>query len=176
MWKLSSAATHFPEIFHMNIGSSCAAKDKRKWTVAAGAKDNTQCEKVLPHLLLGAQRERERETQSQSELLKKKNALGYMKHTSKKINCFVPGEGVEGLVIAFWCTSKLETSKSQFCCKVTITWLSGGIFCLVLKMFSETRCKHTALRRKKCLSDHCCSLPISSSLVQPFQAWGINIA
>lgn len=144
--------------------------------MAAGAKDNTQCEKVLPHLLLGAQRERD--TQSQSELLKKKkkNALGYMKHIGKKISCFVPGEGVDGLVIAFWCTSKLETSKSQFCCKVTITRLSGGIFCLVLKMFSETRYTHTALRRKKCLSDHCCSLAISSSLVQPFQACGINIA
>lgn len=65
-----------------------------------------------------------------------------MKHIGKKISCFVLGEGVEGHVIAFWWTSKLETSKSQFCCKVTITWLSGGIFCLVLKMFSETHTLH----------------------------------
>ena len=55
--RLISAAAHFLEIFHMNIGSSCAAEDKRKWTVAAGAKDNTQCEKVSLELLLAAQRE-----------------------------------------------------------------------------------------------------------------------
>lgn len=41
-----SAAAHFHEIFHMNIGTSCATEDKRKWTVAAGAKHNTLCEKV----------------------------------------------------------------------------------------------------------------------------------
>lgn len=50
-----SAAAHFLEIFHMNIGSSCAAEDKRKWTMRAGAKDNIQCEKVLLQLLLTAQ-------------------------------------------------------------------------------------------------------------------------